>query len=203
MKPFPTNFVKKSTIVSVAGLDDAGQFALQKLHDSGYELQHGMTRQYADAIKKLATQPSICTYCIKDGTSRFCDQESTGRWLEKGRAVFLLVESHSGNIAGYAWSGPETSPQVPEGKVTVAMRISEDYQGRGLATPYLQCVVSATKHLYEATGFWLETWQSNAGAVHVYQKVGFIPVAQETGNRTVPDGEPIVDTRLYMELQER
>ncbi len=200
MKPFPTQYVEATDHVKPSGLDAVGQAALAKLHDAGYQLQHGLTKDYADAIRELATQPSICMYCIKDGTSRFCDQDATSRWLEKGRAVFLLIESSSGNVAGYAWAGPETTPHIPEGKVTVAMRISEDYQGRGLATPYLQAVIAATRHFYDADGFWLESWQSNAGAVHVYQKVGFTPVTQEPGNRALPSGDTISDIRLYMNL---
>jgi ribosomal protein S18 acetylase RimI-like enzyme len=173
---------------------------MQKLQEQGYEVRHGLTRAYADSVRELVTQPSICVYCLKDSTSRFCDQDATAQWLQKGRAVFLLVETETGNVAGYGWSGPETSSHVPGGKVTVAMRISEEYQGRGLATPYLQAIIGATQSIYDATDFWLETWASNAGAVHVYGKVGFAEIEQEQGDRALKDGGSTPDTRLYMRL---
>jgi ribosomal protein S18 acetylase RimI-like enzyme len=80
------------------------------------------------------------------------------------------------------------------------MRISEEYQGRGLATPYLQAIIGATQSIYDATDFWLETWASNAGAVHVYGKVGFAEIEQEQGDRALKDGGSTPDTRLYMRL---
>ena len=200
MKPFPTAYSASTDAVKASDLDEAGKVALKRLNDQGYELRHGLTPGYADAIKELVTQPSICTYCLKDSTSRFCDRDTTAVWLRKGRAVFLLIEQLSGEVAGYAWTGPETTEHIPEGKVTVALRVSESFQGRGLAAPYLQSVVSATKALYDADDFWLESWESNAGAVHVYKKTGFTSVLDIYGNRTLKDGGSTPDTRVYMVL---
>jgi ribosomal protein S18 acetylase RimI-like enzyme len=124
---------------------------------------------------------------------------ATEQWLTKQRAVFLLMDQ-GGQLAGYGWVGASESELVPGGETTFALRIGEAGQGQGLATPYTQAMLTGAAALFGAKQFWLETWASNQGAVHVYHKVGFVDVAQVSGERPTTSGGMVADTRLYMSL---
>ncbi|QQS19555.1 GNAT family N-acetyltransferase [Candidatus Saccharibacteria bacterium] len=200
MKPFPTTYSESSAAVEADSLTEKGQIAQKKLAEAGYEVRLGLTETDAATIQQLALEPSIIEYCPNDCDSRFRDKKGTTNWLSKGRAVFLLVEKATGDLAGYAWAGESQSDHVPDGKVTVAVRLSERHQGKGLATPYLAVVLDATIHLYDADNLWLESWASNTGAVHIYQKLGFTLVASVPSTRPTATGSLTPDTRLYMTL---
>lgn len=184
-------------------LGQAGAEAVQKLSENGYEVRLGLTPEFARAISTMAQEPSIREYCPRDSGERFTDLRSAERWLAKGRAMFLLLKRSDGGqlkLAGYGWSGAESSPRVPDGQITFALRIGEAGQGQGLATPFSQVILSATAVLYGAKNIWLETWASNGGAVHVYHKLGFTDVAEASDQRLLPDGGTTADTRIYMSL---
>ncbi|QQS19234.1 GNAT family N-acetyltransferase [Candidatus Saccharibacteria bacterium] len=112
----------------------------------------------------------------------------------------MLKESATGELAGIAWTGPGTSPHIPGGKLTGGVRLSEHFQGLGLATPFLTVVLEYTRHEYSSDLLWFESWQSNAGAIHIYQKLGFQIIKTEPGQRPTTTGDTTPDTRLYMKL---
>ncbi|MCA9326913.1 GNAT family N-acetyltransferase [Candidatus Saccharibacteria bacterium] len=199
MNTYPTDY-SDSVLIDAQALTEAGQASVQKLAERGYEVRIGMTRDDASHIRELALEPSIIEYCPNDCGSRFKDEPSTTHWLEKGRAVYLLVETATGDLAGYAWAGTGESPHIPGGTETFAVRISEKHQGKGLATPYSHVVIDATQRLYGAEHLWLEAWQSNAGAVHVYEKLGFTFVTSEDTERPTASGGTTPDTRMFMKL---
>lgn len=180
-------------------LDVKAKGATDELNSRGYQVLVGLTRQMTDQIMKLATEPEIREYCPKDSTERFKDLESTERWLSKGRAAFLLVNK-SGELVGYGWAGAATSSHAPNSETTFAIRIGKAGQGKGLATPFCRAIVYGAAELFDAKNFWLETWQSNAGAVHIYHKLGFVDVDQQSEERPTKDGTSVTDTRLYMTL---
>jgi ribosomal protein S18 acetylase RimI-like enzyme len=190
MKPFPTGFTKLQQI-------DAAELATQ-----GYEVWAGLSPEYVAQIIHIAQEPSIREYCPNDAAFRFTDSPAAGRWLAKGRGAFLLIKQGDNTtmLAGYGWSGPETNEQVSSGETTFALRISERCQGQGLATPFAAVIIAASVDLYGARNFWLETWQSNAAAVHVYHKLGFTDVDATPSQRPTADGTLVSDTRLYMTL---
>ncbi|MFZ1248820.1 MAG: GNAT family N-acetyltransferase [Candidatus Saccharimonadales bacterium] len=198
MKPFPTEYVPSVATLQSDELSDAGKRAFETLAARGYAVTLGLTKAAAAKIQEIARQDSIREYCPNDVGSRFRDEAGTTTWLGKGRAVFLLVESATGEIAGYAWGGAAQTSHIPGGETTVALRLSEKHQGKGLATPYLAVAVDATQQLYGAKNLWLETWASNTGAVHIYEKIGFTQVASEPSTRPTINGTLTPDTRLYM-----
>lgn len=167
-----------------------------------YEVHLGLTRAYAEAIIAMALEPAIREYCPNDSASRFANLAATEQWLSKGRAVFLLLKRTDDGLqlAGYGWVGDGTSSHVPGGQTTFAIRIGEAGQGQGLATPYMRAILTAAVTIYGAQKLWLETWQSNGAAVHVYHKLGFVDVDQEPGERPTASGGTVADTRLYMQL---
>lgn len=190
MNTFPRTFTKLQ------------QLDTPELASKGYEVWAGLTPEYAAQITHMAQEPSICEYCPNDSNSRFTDKAAAERWLAKGRGAFLLMKRGHDDLilAGYGWSGPEASKHVPDGETTFALRISKPYQGQGLAAPFASAIINTSANLYGATNFWLETWQSNSGAVHVYHKIGFTDVDNAAAERSTKDGVIVPDTRLYMTL---
>lgn len=203
MASFPSSFEDSTHKVPGDKLGTLGVEAAQKLADQGYEVHHGLTTDMADAIIAMALEPGIREYCPNDCGRRFANKESTSEWLAKERGTFLLLKRNDQNelsLAGYGWVGAETNSKVPGGETTFAIRIGEQHQGKGLASPFARLIVSGASAVYGAQNMWLETWASNGGAVHTYHKIGFTDVAEEPGERKKADGSSEADTRLYMSL---
>ncbi|MBL8121136.1 GNAT family N-acetyltransferase [Candidatus Saccharibacteria bacterium] len=199
MNTFPTTFTDTYFLDS-STTSGAEQAALQSLAEKGFGIQLGLSTEDVPALQALSVQTSVLKYCPKDCTERFKDLPTIEKWLEKERLVFLLKEKSSGQLAGVAWTGPGTSSHIPGGKLTGGIRLSEDFQGQGLATPFLTVVLEHTKEKYSREQIWFECWQSNAGAVHIYQKLGFKIVETEPSQRLTPHGTFDPDTRIYMKL---
>jgi len=201
MIPFPDGFMEATQKLPEVRLGEAGTQAVQKLASQGYEVHVGLTPEFAEAVSIMAREPSIREYCPRDSGERFSDRASTERWLSKKRSMFLLLKRTDDklSLAGYGWSGAGSSPHVPGG-ITFAIRIGKAGRGQGLSTPFSWLIVAGSAILYGARDIWLETWATNAGAVHVYHKIGFITVAEKPDERLLPDGGAVPDIRVYMSL---
>ena len=202
MDNFPTTFTDETVPLDETLFNDADVVLLRELIGKGYELHTGLTLAYANEISKMCQQPAIKEYCPNDAGKRFTDRYAAEHWASKGREVFLLLKKDGEklNLAGYGWTGPETSQQIPGGEITFAPRIGEGSQGQGLSSPYSRLIIAATHALYNVQNFWLETWASNGAAVHVYHKLGFSDVKQEEGERPTLGGGQVKDVRIYMSL---
>jgi ribosomal protein S18 acetylase RimI-like enzyme len=197
---YPTQFSDQLQELPYDQLGPLAKQAYDQLKERGYEVKYGLTGQAADVIAHLVQEPAIKEYCPKDSSERFTDREATAKWLSKGRAAFLLIKVDDQSVVGYGWAGTGSSAKVPSGKVTFAIRIAKAGQGQGLATPYSRLILAGAATLYNAKDVWLETWQSNAGAVHIYRKIGAQDVDQEASQRPTSSGETVQDTRLYMTM---
>lgn len=197
---FPSGFSDTTQPLRTEQLDEAGAAALQLLQEKGCEIHVGLTPELADQILATSQEPSIREYCPRDSAERFANHTATEHWLSKKRAVFLLFKGTASNrqLVGYGWSGWQTSPEVPGGHSTFALRIGEAGQGQGLATPFAQAILSASANVYGTSDMWLETWASNGAAVHIYHKLGFEEVSQKSDQRPTASGGTVPDTRLYM-----
>lgn len=199
--PYPDSYDTELQPVPVEKMSEAGQQAVENLATKSYEVQAGITPEYADGISKLALEPSIQEYCPKDCSERFKDRQTTADWLSKGRAMYLLLqkgENGEMQLAGYGWVGAKTSSHVPGGETTFSLRIGEAHQGKGLATPFAVAMLAAAEVMYETPHMWLETWASNGGAVHVYKKMGFVTIEEVPAERPTRTGDKVADTRLFM-----
>ena len=200
MSDFPHELVEQTQVLTKDMFEDSDVALIGQLADQGYEVQAGLTAKYADDIAKMCLQPSIKEFCPNDSGRRFKDRQATEQWLAKGRGAFLLIKKDDQSLVGYGWAGDETSSHASDGQTTFAIRIGEEGQGQGLATPFARLILSGAAQLYGARDFWLETWASNGGAVHVYHKIGFEDVDQAEDSRPTTGGEPALDVRLYMSL---
>jgi ribosomal protein S18 acetylase RimI-like enzyme len=203
MSNFPGSFDEATMPLTLEIVGDKASEALAKLASAGYEVHAGLTAELADQIMIMSLEPAIRKYCPKDCRERFKDRASTEQWLAKKRGTFLLLkkaDDGSLTLAGYAWVGDAQSSHVPGGETTFALRIGENYQGQGLATPFSLLTLLGAEKLYGAQKIWLETWASNEGAVHIYHKLGFVDTDQEPSELVSADGDRQPDTRLYMIL---
>lgn len=204
MIDFPNSFDEQTKVLPTDNIGAAGVQAAQKLSERGYEVHYGLTAGVSDDIAQMALEPAIREFCPNDFGGRFANRDATENWLSKRRAVFLLMKKsdseNEAKMVGYGWVGLGASSHVPDGETTFAIRIGEAGQGQGLATPFAQLIVSGAAVVYGAKNMWLETWQSNAGAVHIYHKIGFEDVDSSDDERVSGSGEIIKDTRLYMSL---
>jgi len=202
MNNLPTGFVTDTEQIALDGLSQKSREAWQHLAGQDYEVHTGLTSQYTDQIMTMSHEAAIREYCPKDATERFKNLENAEQWLNKGRAVFLLLKRGNDGLrlAGYSWTGPGTNSHIPEGQTTFALRVGEIGQGQGLATPFSWLVIAVSASKYELKDFWLETWSSNGAAVHIYHKLGFETVAEAPGHRPSASGDQVADTRIYMDL---
>lgn len=200
MIDLPIDFSDQTFKLTKEGLDDESIESLSLFESKGYEVHYGLSKDLADQISKMSLEPAIKEYCLKDWSKRFIDRESTKAWLGKHRAAFLLVKRENENLilVGYGWTGTSTSPEIPNSENTFAIRIGEIGRGQGLATPFARLIVQGSSKIYGVKNIWLETWQSNAGAVHVYHKIGFKDVKTTDSFRVRPDNSEVPDTRIYM-----
>lgn len=211
MPSFPNGFVESPTPL-LPTMDSRGNAALERLNSRGFTVTLGLSHYFAGAISVMGQQEHIREYCPKDATpARFGTQESTAKWLQKGggRAVFLLLEQAQEKgqkagqqLSGYAWAGVEACEELPDQSITSAYRLGKVSLGRGLASDFIQTVVSGTHALYAPEeGIGLETWQSNHAAA-LYQKVGFELQTQKDDVRPTLDSSAangkVEDTRLFM-----
>lgn len=206
MGSFPAGYDHVLNALNPDTLTGSSRDALQELESKGYEVRYGLTFELADEIAKMALEPSIKEYCPNDCGDRFANREATEKWLGKGRAAYLLLKKDETGgliLAGYGWAGAGTSSHVPGGETTFALRAGEIGQGQGLATPFSKLIIQSSANLFDARKFWLETWQSNGGAVHIYHKLGFEDVDSEQDYRVTAEGQKVADTRLYMSLSEQ
>ena len=165
MKSFPADFAPEPIYLQPDQVDGKVREALQTLVKKGFRIQIGLARADTSALQALSVQASIRKYCPKDCTERFKDEPTIEHWLTKKRLVFLLKETATDELAGIAWTGPGTSPHIPEGKLTGGVRLSEHFQGFGLATPFLTAALTYTRESYSDDLLWYECWQSNTGEI--------------------------------------
>ena len=203
MNAYPAALDEQLEPIPLDDMTEAGHEAAAFLTSKGYEVVSGLTPLYADQISRLSHENSICEYCPKDSKERFTNLDTTREWLSKGRAVYLLIykqpDTANPELAGYGWIGSKQTSMVPGGETTFSLRVSEHHQGKGLAAPFSRCMLEAAEVTYGAHNMWLETWASNAGAVHIYHKLGFHDVNQKQDERPSLQSLFVSDVRIYMD----
>jgi hypothetical protein len=212
MGSFPNTFSPDLQLLP-ADLGERGNDARDRLAEKGFIVVAGLTRKTAAAVIQIAKQPHVVKYCPKDRVTRFPDIDATKRHLGKGggRAMFLLARVAGGGIEldtamptegqvdveGYGWVGDEPCVQLPNNPRTFAVRVGENARGYGAGEPFTTAIITGSAALYGATGFGLETWQSNSKAVDAYEKAGWQFATSQPDERSLPDGGSVPDIRRY------
>lgn len=203
--PLPTTVTDQAINLPIDSIADKDRGMIDRLLAGGYQVQIGLTPQITQAIIAMAQEPAIKEFCPNDFGKRFASPEAAQQWVAKGRAVFALLAADANTglrLAGYGWVGPETSKAVPAGRSTFALRIGQADQGKGLAAPFAWSIIAGGTLLYGLKDFWLETWGSNGGAVHNYEKIGFEAINEKLDERPTLQASVgvVYDNRIYMLL---
>lgn len=165
-------------------------------------------------VTRFATEGSTATWLTKGIPD--------GRHGRDFYGLYLLGEDPENlTMAGYGWTGPElcdvfanllenqsdisvtsVDPYLLESaNVTWAERISEEFQGQGLAAPFGTLITAGTRHFNPGVEtIWLDTWGSNGPAFPTYSKIGFVyvPEADHPAIHQTANGDRFDDVRLHM-----
>jgi len=203
MKPYPNQLSEKPSQLDAKILNTEDQGVYQSLTSRGLKVYAGLDENFVSQLSQLSQEEAIREYCPNDYNVRFKDLDGAKTWISKGRQAYTLVKENEQNelvVLGYGWAGLEENENAPGGKTTFALRLGVAAAGQGLATPFCRLIIAASHAQFGSLDFWLETWESNAAAVHIYSKLGFSEVNRIKGERLTTSGTTIEDTRLYMTL---
>jgi len=127
-------------------------------------------------------QTHVLQFAPNDAGSRFSDAKAIERRrLTKKREYYWLIGPHH-DLAGTIWFGPKTFEldlDLPEHPTdTFAIRIYENYLGKGFAVPFLEQSLALETSRRKAAGesalsLWLEANTDNPAALSSYKKIGF------------------------------
>lgn len=113
------------------------------------------------------------------------DADSTTQWLKKSRADptrcdFATYQIKTGAVIGLWGLRARPDRHIPECYLMVA----PECQGQGVGRLMLDLILGWLKRQPHFAGCWVSVAAANHRAVHLYQQVGFVPVAQnEHGDR--------------------
>jgi ribosomal protein S18 acetylase RimI-like enzyme len=152
-----------------------------------FRIEHGLRPELVGQLVKKSKQETILRTCPGDAAERFSDASAVERWLQKGREVYALTPNK--NLAGVIWYGEKKFPlQVPgDGsslpRHTFAIRLYDNYRGRGLAKPFMQDTLKDyMETLYyqgltdTVNGLWLGVDVDNEPAKKLYSDFGYMRV---------------------------
>ena len=135
--------------------------------DEAVALSDLATKTYADAYR-AGMRPEDLRQHVESVLS-------PERWREYLAADKVLVARRGIEIVGYVQFGP--TPNASEAEVK-RLYVDEAWQGRGLGSRLLSSAIEAS----EAVGaeiIWIGVWHDNANARRLYERFGFVAVAQK------------------------
>jgi hypothetical protein len=134
-------------------------------------------------------QPHVLKSTPNDAAERFSSLEAIQeRKKTKKRDYYWLLGANN-DLAGIIWFGPKAFPlelQLPEHPIdTFAIRLYQNYLGKGLAVPFFEQSLSVEyarrQERGETMSLWGVTDSENSTALAVYLKVGFEQVQTNEG----------------------
>lgn len=209
---FPNTFATERYQLGLHDLAPKYSMPLAELGRKGYVVEVGLMREDVAAITEIAGQTGVREYCRRDLDERWTDEASAEKQLAKdtGRGAFLLRKIANNAISGFGWTGLAGADEraITQYEHTFAVRLHQDTQGQGLATPFSQVIVAGSMSVFRARRIGLETWASNGAAVNAYLRAGAQLVRAVSGQLrpTLDETKPLndkgqhvtEDTRLYM-----
>jgi len=134
----------------------------------------GLSKEMAEALKAHALDDTDeelqknTSDRARFGTGSYED------WYAKDRYPFALV-TDTGALAALIWLGPQAFPGEEAGEWdTMAFRSYVPYRGKGIMTPFGRFAIQTYLALKPGHRIWLETDATNAAAIGLYEKLGFV-----------------------------
>ncbi len=117
-------------------------------------------------------------------TVRFKNKTTFKRW-QKNKIIYTLTDK-SDNLLGIAWFSEKTTPEFPDYRFSVAIRIYKSGRGKGYSKIFLSEAIKSfttTTRFREAEspGIWLSVNSKNMVAKKVYKILGFKAKKQTDG----------------------
>lgn len=127
----------------------------------------------ADEISALAIRTYVAAFgtgFTPDELAHYLDKKLIApRWVEYLARDRVLLAQVDGTSVGYIQFGPEDRR---EGVDIRRLYIDMAYQGRGIGTALLERVLGLPE-VSGAPAVYIDTWQENAGARRLYERLGF------------------------------
>jgi L-phenylalanine/L-methionine N-acetyltransferase len=124
------------------------------------------------AIHGIFTSPHVI-----NGTMRIPHQsfDSIAKRLEPNDEIIKLVACVEDDVVGYAEL--ITHPSAPRHRHAAELNmvvVHADWQGKGIGSALMSTIIDLTDNWLQITRVGLVVWNSNEGAVKLYQKYGFV-----------------------------
>jgi [ribosomal protein S18]-alanine N-acetyltransferase len=126
-------------------------------------------------------------------------------WSEAGYAGLLAVPSTDQRKLRKAWAAEEGQSGITGFVVATALRIPgmsaeceiefllvpPQARRQGIGRTLVQAVIAWARDM-EAQEIWLEVRESNAGALHLYERCGFVVTGRRPGYYADPTGDAVL-----------
>lgn len=175
-----------------------------RLRDAGLVVVVCLASKLPAALReqliRKSRQPHIMEHVGgNDSVKRFKDNDTFDAWAKQERIMYALLAPQNGadidisdaDLAGVSWFGEKTRPAVPGYDVTFAVRLYEDYVGKGLAVPFLRLAHEDARRYFPGRRMWLDFAADNEAAGRTYEKLGYTELAR-SGDRILMGNETIM-----------
>lgn len=137
------------------------------------EPEIGCWTQTLRQIIEKSKQERMQARVPKDAEIRFKNLGAYKSWANVGILFFALTD-YSGDVGGLIWFERKQNPKAPEAETTLAIRMYDGYEGRGLAKPFMSVAHFMLPKLMDVSpNVWLETDADNDPARGLYESFGY------------------------------
>lgn len=159
----------------------------------------------------LADAPAICalhraTAAAPGGLARQPDEIGLG-WVEQ-----VLAQALKAGVALSAWNGPDIAAELHVPRMgprqfahvlsDLTIAVHPDWQGRGLGAQLFEALFARASMLRpKVERIELMVREGNAGAIRLYQRMGFTVEGRFEGRVRLPDGTIEADLAMGKRLQ--
>ncbi len=153
-------------------------------HDGArHTVDRGWEDDLAAELPELSRQPHILRSTPKDASRRFTDQESADLWYDDENKLPSVYTFRLGglSVGGLVWMSSQQHVDTPGAHYTSGFRMYQGAVGRGLARPFSEVAHEDFFNLHPTSGIWLETDETNAAALALYEKLGYTEIANHDG----------------------